>query len=318
MERGTPTVLLAGPTASGKSAVAIVLAEALGGEILTADSMQVYRGMDIGTAKPTAEERARIPHHLIDLIEPWESFDAARWLGCARSAQGDVKGRGKASVVCGGTGLYFRVWLEGLDDDGRSDPDLRVSLEAMPLSELLQELEAGDRDTWAQVDRSNPRRVIRAVERLRRTGRAGASGSGTAVEGPEGGPVVVLQRTPADLRQRIDRRVEAMFAGGLVEETRGLLERGLRGNRTAMQAIGYRQVVDHLEGLADLPDTIARVKTKTWQFARRQMTWFRHQMPARWIEVAADEPPEVTASRVREMVEMDHGSGLGEMGAGRG
>ncbi|MBX3743789.1 MAG: tRNA (adenosine(37)-N6)-dimethylallyltransferase MiaA [Verrucomicrobiae bacterium] len=316
MERGIPTVLLAGPTASGKSAVALVLAEALGGEILTADSMQVYRGLDIGTAKPTAAERARVPHHLIDLVDPWESFDAARWLGCARWAHADVKGRGRASVVCGGTGLYFRAWLEGLDDDCPSDPDQRAALESMPLGELLQELEAGDPETWARVDRSNPRRVIRAVERLRRTGRAGAGGLGAVVEGRDAGMVVVLRRTPADLRRRIDSRVDAMFAGGLVEETRGLLERGLRGNRTAMQAIGYRQVVEHLEGLADLPDTIARVKTRTWQFARRQMTWFRHQMAARWIDVAVEEPPEVTAGRVREGVEMDRGSGLGEMGSG--
>lgn len=354
---------MAGPTASGKSAVALALAEVFGGEILSADSMQVYRGLDLGTAKPTPDERSRVPHHLIDLVEPDESFDAARWLGAAIAAEAAVRSRGRVPIFCGGTGFYFRAWFEGLEAGSPPDPERRAVLEGLPLEVLLAELEAGDPAVFATIDRRNPRRLVRAVERLRDragpsaigedatpaggapgmeagaqgergTGRLGAGVSGKAPTGSaqsragglvrgggaggspgdEGdevsvggaggtavvrrGQVFVLRREAGDLRRRIDGRVDAMFAGGLIEETRALLGRGLERNRTAMQAIGYRQVVEHLRGERDRAATVALVKTKTWQFARRQMTWFRHQLEARWIEVAADEPAETTAERI--------------------
>lgn len=300
--RAPAPLLLAGPTASGKSAVALELAAAMPGEIVSADSMQVYAGMDLGTAKPTPAERARVPHHLLDLVDPSEPFNAARWLALARAAHAEIAGRGRTTILCGGTGLYFRAWLRGLDEVPPVPPEVRAALEATPLSVLLAELADRDPRTYATVDRRNPRRVIRALEVLRGTGSPLGDRRREGGGGP-GGPVVVLRRDAGDLRRRIEARVEAMFAGGLVEETRALLRRGLSLNRTATQAIGYRQVLEFFEGGRDLAATIALVKTKTWQYARRQMTWFRHQLPVRWCDVAEGESAATVAARVRAMLE---------------
>jgi len=299
-ERAAPRALyLTGPTGSGKSAVALVLAERLGGEILSADSMQVYRGLDLGTAKPGPAERARVPHHLLDVADLDQPFTAADFVRLAWEAVETILSRGRVPVFCGGTGLYFKAWLAGLGEAPAPDPALRAALEATPLPALLQELRAGDPETYARIDRANPRRVVRAVEVLRLSGRPW-SAQRAAWRTEAGGAVRVfgLRRAPVDLRARLDARVEAMFAAGLVEETRRLLERGLAGNRTALQAIGYRQVVEHLRGERGLAETLALVKRKTWQFARRQMTWCRHQLPMHWLDVPPDEPPEVTAERI--------------------
>lgn len=277
-------IYLAGPTAVGKSAVALALAERLGGEIISVDSMQVYRGLDIGTAKPTPEERARVRHHLIDVADLREAFNAAQFVAAAGRAVGDIQARGRVPVFCGGTGLYFKAWLEGLGETPAADPKLRAELEAMPLPELLRELAVRDPETFARIDRQNPRRVVRAVEIVRLSGRPGtvqrAPWGGGA---PAPGRYLCLTREPADLRARVNARVDEMFARGLVEETTRLLTAGLAENRTALQAIGYRQVVEHLRGERNLPETIALVKTKTWQFAKRQMTWFRHQAKPEWV-----------------------------------
>lgn len=293
-----PAFYLAGPTAVGKSSVAVELAVRLGGEILTADSMQVYRGMDIGTAKPTVE-REVVPHHLIDLVDPTEGFDAARWLEAARRTHAEVQARGRVPVFCGGTGLYFRAWLEGLDPMPAADPELRRELESMPLTELLAELAQGDPEVYARLDRQNPRRVVRAVEILRL---GGAKPLRMAPVGPAEErvpePILVLRRSPEDLRRRMEQRVDAMFSAGLVEETRGLLGRGLAGNRTAMQAIGYRQVAEYLGGERDLAATVALIKTRTWQYGRRQVTWFRQRPGVVWVDIPAGEPAPRTAQRI--------------------
>lgn len=295
---------LAGPTAVGKSAVALALAARLGGEILSVDSMQVYRGLDLGTAKPDPAARARIPHHLVDVVEPDQPFSAADFVRLARAAVEAIQRRGRLPLFCGGTGLYFKAWLEGLGQAPPPDPALRAALEATPLPALLEELRAGDPATYARIDRANPRRVVRAVEVLRLTGRPWSAQR--AVWGPPAhrlaapAPPVIfgLRRPPADLRARLEARVEAMFAAGLIEETRRLLSRGLPPRCTALQALGYRQVVEHLRGARDLAETLALVKRRTWQFARRQMTWFRHQLPMQWLDVSPEEPPEVTAGRI--------------------
>jgi tRNA dimethylallyltransferase len=297
---------LAGPTASGKSAVALCLAEWLGGEIVSVDSMQVYRGLDLGTAKPTPAERTRVPHHLVDMVDLREPFDAARWRALADLAIREVCERGRRPIFCGGTGLYYRALIEGLSELPSADAGLRTALEATPLTELLRELEAGDPITFARMDRQNPRRVIRAVEVLRLTGRP-LSEQRTAkrvapLQSADQAALLVLGRAPEDLQARIERRVEQMFADGLVEETRRLLGQGLPENRIAMQALGYRQVVEHLRGERGLAETIALVKTRTRQFARRQRTWFRHQAGALWLEVPAGETPEATARRVLAVV----------------
>jgi tRNA dimethylallyltransferase len=300
-------LLLAGPTASGKSAVALALAEHHEGEIISVDSMQVYRGLDLGTAKPSAAERAHVPHHLLDVAELSEPFDAARFIKLARTAEADIRARGRWPIYCGGTGLYFKALLEGLGESPAGDPRLRAELEAAPLAELLCELEQRDPATFARIDRANPRRVVRALEVIRLTGRpyseqrTGWTGGKAENGKAEGEKVFVIEREPRDLRMRIEARVDAMFAAGLVAETRELLDRGLAANRTALQALGYRQVVEHLRGERDLAATIALVKSRTWQFARRQRTWFRRQLPAEFIPVAPDESVSSIAGRLMDL-----------------
>jgi len=296
---------LAGPTAVGKSEVALLLAERLGGEIISVDSMQVYRGLDIGTAKPPPAERARVPHHMVDVVELAEPFDAAKFVRLANEAVGQIRSRGKVPILCGGTGLYFRAFLEGLGEAPPANAELRAELEATPLTDLLRELEQRDPATFARIDRRNPRRVIRAIEVIRLTGKPFSqqrASWNSELETRNPGLSFGLTRTPDDLRRRIDARVDRMFARGLVDETRRLLEHGLAQNPTAMQAIGYRQVVEHLRGERSLPATIELVKTRTRQFAKRQMTWLRGQMTFAWITIATDESISVTVERLLDAV----------------
>ncbi len=313
-------VLLAGPTAVGKSEVALRLAERLGGEIVSVDSMQVYRGLDLGTAKSSPADRARVPHHLIDVVELTASFDAAQFVRHARPAVADIQARGRRPILCGGTGLYFKAFREGLGEAPAADPALRVELEATPVEVLLRELAARDPATFAKIDRRNPRRVIRAVEVIRLTGRpfsqqrADWSGGESNAESRSADnfglwPLAFgLSRAPADLRARIDARVERMFQRGLVQETQRLLERGLAANPTARQALGYRQVVEHLRGERSLAETIALVKVRTRQFAKRQMTWFRRQMPLTWLELEPDDAPAAVAETLFNRVQAAAGS----------
>ena len=243
-------LFLAGPTAVGKSAVALLLAEQLGGEIVSVDSMQVYRGLDIGTAKPTAAERARVPHHLIDVAELAEPFDAAKFCALARTAADEVQSRGRVPIFCGGTGLYFKAYLEGLGEAPPSDVKLRAELEATPLDALLRELAERDPATFEKIDRQNPRRVIRAVEVIRLTGKPfseqRSAWQDRTRNTQHAAPLVVLTRAKPDLDARINSRVDAMFARGLVAETQALLALGMEQNPTAMQAIGYRQVGEQI------------------------------------------------------------------------
>jgi tRNA dimethylallyltransferase len=285
-------VFLAGPTAVGKSAVALELAARLGGEIVSVDSMQVYRGLNLGTAKPSASERARVPHHLIDVADLTEAFDAATFCRLAKSAVEQITSRGRVPIFCGGTGLYFKAWLQGLGEAPPGDVKVRAELEALPLEVLLAELEQCDPVTFARIDRQNPRRVIRALEVVRLTGRPFSGQRADWNADRETGSAeknICLTRAPADLRARIDARVDEMFRHGLVAETRELLKHGLEQNRTAMQAIGYRQVVEHLRGERDLAGTIEWVKIRTRQFAKRQLTWFRGQLAPVWVEVGVGE-----------------------------
>jgi tRNA dimethylallyltransferase len=292
-------VLLAGPTAVGKSEIALRLAEQIGGDIVSADSMQVYRGLDLGTAKPSPADRARVPHHLIDICDLTEPFDAAQFARLAHRAVAEIQSRDRVPVLCGGTGLYFKAFLEGLGQAPPADAKLRAELEATPLEKLLDELRGRDPAAYEKIDKQNPRRVIRAMEVIRLTGkpfsqqRADWNTPHVSRFTPH---FYCFTRSPADLHARINARVDAMFARGLVDETRELLKCGLAQNKTAMQAIGYRQVVDYLRGeprkLSGLPETIELVKIRTRQFAKRQLTWFRRQLDPEWIELKPDDPPE--------------------------
>ena len=281
-------IFIAGPTAVGKSEIALRLAEKIGGEIISVDSMQVYRGLDIGTAKPSPAERARVPHHLIDVCDLSEAFDAAQFIHRAQNAVAEIQSRNQTPIFCGGTGLYFKAYLEGLGEAPATDANVRAELEATSLESLLTELRERDPAAYEKIDKQNPRRVVRAVEVIRLTGKKFSelraewnmeSGKQKAEK------FFCFKRSSEDLHQRINIRVDEMFQRGLVSETEQLLKHGLAENKFAMQAIGYRQVVEHLSGDRDLAETIELVKIRTRQFAKRQLTWFRRHGNCEWVEL---------------------------------
>jgi len=295
-------LFLAGPTAVGKSEVALLLAEIIEGEIISVDSMQVYRGLDIGTAKPSAADRQRVPHHLIDVVDLTAPFDAARFVALAQQAVAEIQSRGHTPIFSGGTGLYFKAFLDGLGEAPPSDKKLRAELEATPLADLLRELELRDPAIFAQIDRQNPRRVIRAVEVIRLSGKpfSGQRAEWKTAATIHNSPFTIhgLSRPAADLHTRINDRVDEMFRRGLVDETRRLLGHRLEQNRTAMQAIGYRQVVEHLRGERTLPETVELVKSKTRQYAKRQLTWFHKHAQVQWLELSPTESAESCARKI--------------------
>jgi tRNA dimethylallyltransferase len=267
--------------------------------------------LDIGTAKPSATERTQVTHHLIDVVGLNESFDAARFVQTATLAIQEIEGRNRTAILCGGTGLYFNAWLGGLGSAPPPDPILRAELEAAPTAELLEELARKDPVTLDQIDLQNRRRLVRAVEVIRLTGQPFSiqrarwpEHGGTSTAGRAFG----IQRDRQDLVRRINERVDRMFQAGLVPETQELLKQGLRENRTALQAIGYRQVVEHLEGSASLRETVERVQTKTRQFAKRQMTWMQGQLDLAWLEVGTNESPAQTAERILRTLPPTSGS----------
>ena len=296
-------IFIAGPTAAGKSGIALALAEKIGGEIISVDSMQVYRGLDIGTAKPDAATRKRIPHHLIDVCDLAEPFDAAKFVQLANKAVVEIESRARTprarAIFCGGTGLYFKAFLEGIGEAPPADEKLRAELESAPLAQLLEELHERDPAAYETIDRKNPRRVIRALEVIRTTGKPFSSQRSTwTTQSATDNKLLLFTRSAADLRRRIDARVDEMFRRGLVEETRELLKHGLAENKTAMQAIGYRQVVEHLRGERALTETIELVKIRTRQFAKRQLTWYRRHGNCQWIELQPEETVEEVLGRL--------------------
>ena len=298
-------IFIAGPTAVGKSEIALRLAEQLGGEIISADSMQVYRGLDIGTAKPSPADRGRVPHHLIDICDLTAAFDAAQFIRRAQVAVDEIQSRGHVPIFCGGTGLYFKAFLSGLGEAPGTNPELRAELEGASFESLLHELRERDPAAYETIDKQNPRRVIRAVEVIRLTGK---KFSEQRAEWKIQNSKFKIQncycftRPAPDLHARINARVDAMFARGLVEETRELLQHGLEQNKTAMQAIGYRQVVEHLRGERSLPEAIELVKSRTRQIAKRQLTWFRRHGNMEWMDLKPKETLEECVKKVCEKI----------------
>jgi tRNA dimethylallyltransferase len=280
-----PVIYITGATASGKSALAMRLANTLGGEIISVDSMQVYCGLNIGTAKPSTQEQNEIQHHLIDVAQLSEAFDAAQFVSLAQQALKLIWKRGRVPIFCGGTGLYFRALIEGLGESPPSDESLRDELALMPIESLIAELQIKDPEAAKQVDLKNPRRVLRAIEVIRLTGRPYSEqriGWNNVDKAPQN--LFCINREVDVLNQRIHKRVDEMFNQGLVEETQTLIKKGLRNNRNACQSLGYRQVLDLLDGKLDLENVVHQVKTKTRQFAKRQRSWFRNQMKCNFLE----------------------------------
>ena len=286
--------MLVGATASGKSAVALALARrAPEWELVSVDSMQVYRGMDVGTAKPSAAERAEVPHHLIDLLDPWDDASVAWFQQEAKAAIADVESRGRRALLVGGTALYVHAVVDDLDIPGRF-PDVRAELDADPDTAALHaRLEALDPVAAARMDPGNRRRVVRALEVTVGAGRPFSSyGPGLDAHPATAFAMVGIRREADDLRARIAARFAEQVDHGFLDEVRRLHDdrRGL--SRTARQALGYKELLDHLDGRSALDDALGLAVRRTNRFARRQGAWFRRDPRISWLDAAASSPPE--------------------------
>lgn len=301
---------LAGPTAVGKTAVGIELAERLNAEILCLDSMTLYRGMDIGTAKPTPDEQARCPHHLLDIIAPHQEFSVAEYLSLAESMCREILSRGKTPLFVGGTGLYLRSMLRGVFQGPAADWSLRERLETQARqhaeSWLHEQLRAIDPVTAARLHPRDRRRIIRALEVFGLTGRPLSQQQQQAALPPDLRPQhVYWLSAPRDwLNRRIDQRVMAMFDAGFMAEIAALRRLPRPIGRTARQALGYKEVFDWLEatngdaGLPAPPEIVAEIQLRTRQFAKRQRTWFRNLEECRERPIGGDESPVQIAERL--------------------
>lgn len=279
--------MLVGPTASGKSAVAQLLAEQTGAPVVSADSMNIYRGMDIGTAKPSAEERAHVKTFGVDLAEPTQSFSVGGWLKAVRPAFQGLE----TPIVAGGTGLYVKCLLQGLDDLPSANEELRVRAEKMPLTELQNEVKKVAPEAYeALTDKENPRRLIRLLEH----------GGLVSKHWKNELPIVVGLHVERDvLHKRIAERVKEMYAGGLLDEARGLL--GFELSSTAQMAIGYAEAFSVLRGEMTEAEARERTIVRTRQLSKRQMTWFRHQLNVEWIDTQKFQTLEKTAAGVSKV-----------------
>ncbi len=290
---GIPVIALVGPTAVGKTEVTLDLARLLDGEVVSADSMQVYRGLDIGTAKPTPAERAAVPHHLIDIVDPAEPFSVAEWRSLARRLLEEIRRRGRVPLVSGGTPLYFEALFGrfALAYGAGPVPRIRANLARQEArygpGYLHRQLEAVDPIVAGRIHPADRKRTVRALEVYLSTGRplsALEREAGPRAPG-ESPPVlfVGLWRPKEELAARIEARVASMIAAGLADEVRALLGRGLDPDLPALQAVGYKEMVDYLGGRATLETAAARIATNTRRLAKRQMTWFRADPRIRWV-----------------------------------
>ena len=282
-------ICIAGPTASGKTALAIALAKELNGEVVSCDSMQIYRRMDIGTAKPTQEERDGIPHHMIDICDPEEDFSVSRYCEMATPIVDDILARGKTAIIAGGTGLYMDSLIRGNDfapfpATGHRQR-LEARLEAEGLEPLMAELQAIDPESVTR-SQNNPRRIIRALEVWLETGETiTAHNLRTQAIPPRYSPLWfgLEDEDRQDLYDRIDRRVTLMLEQGLVDEIQNLLASGIPADCTAMQAIGYKEFIDALAGRCTIEEAADQVRQSSRRYAKRQLTWFRRNPAVHWL-----------------------------------
>ena len=294
-----------GPTASGKSELGLRLAEELGGEVVGADAMQLYRGMDIGTAKLTPAERRGIPHHQLDVLEVREEASVAAYQRAARADIADIRSRGRHPVLVGGSGLYVRAALDRLEIPP-TDPEVRSRWEAAAAArgteEMYAVLRAADPAAASRIDPNNRRRIVRALEVIELTGEP-FSATLPAREYVTDTLVLGLAPPRPALDARIDARVDRMWRQGLVDEVRGLLDLGLREGRTASRALGYAQALDQLDGVLD--EAVARESTAaaTRRFARRQESWFRPDPRVHWLDPTGEGASDEAVDRVRAFIE---------------
>ena len=295
-EQKIKILAIVGPTASGKTSISIELAKRLGGEIISCDSMQIYRRMDIGTAKPTEEEKCGVPHHLIDAVEPSDAFSCADYVTMAGEAVKEIAARGKLPILCGGTGLYLDRFLCGEMEETHADEDLRASLFAYAESEGIEALHARlrevDPESADAIHPNNVKRVVRALEIYEQTGipKSEFDRRSQVVESPYEATVIGLFYPRREvLYERINRRVDSMLADGLLEETKRLLDEGVfEVNLTAAQAIGYKELLGYLGGSEPLTEAAENLKTATRRYAKRQITWFSAKPYVEWVEMEKD------------------------------
>ncbi len=306
MNEAQPTLdcwFLTGATAVGKSQVGLALARRLGAEIISLDSMAIYRGMDIGTAKPTNDEQAQVPHHLIDIVDPDEEFSIERYLDAAHAAIAEIKGRGHEVLFVGGTPLYLKALLRGMSSGPPADWQMREEIAAevaeVGNAALYERLEQLDPLAASQIHPNDTRRLIRALEVFRTTG---SPISHQQMHFEEGTPaenckVFVLRRPREEQHERINARVEQMFERGLVDEVKQLVAEGKQLGRTASQAVGYQEVIEYLSG-GDYDAMVAKIKTRTRRFAKRQGTWFRSLCECRFVDITGEVNAEAIASDI--------------------
>jgi tRNA dimethylallyltransferase len=287
-----PFLALVGPTASGKTEAALQVAEALGAEILSVDSMLVYRGMDVGTAKPTAEQRARVRHHLLDLVEPSEPFSVAAFQAAARATADDVRRHGPRPFLVGGSGLYFRAVVDDLDFPG-TEPSVRGALEeeaeALGAGRMYRRLAVLDPVAASRIEPGNVRRTVRALEVAAITGRPFSSFAAAWDRyGADRVRVAGVRLSTGDLADRIAARVDSMLGAGWLDEVRSLVAAGFGRWLTASRAIGYAELARHLAGELDLEAAVRQTVARTRTLARRQMAWFRRDPRIRWFDVGSE------------------------------
>ena len=283
-------ITIAGPTASGKTALSIQLAKEMDGEIVSCDSMQVYKDMDIGTAKPTLEEQEGIPHHMLSVAEPWEDFSVSRYCAMADPIVEDILRRGKSPIIVGGTGLYMDALIRGNAFAPCPSTGRREELEALAASQgieaVIEKLRAVDPESAARLHPSDQKRIIRAMEVYLETGMTITEHNRKTQEiPPKYHPIrfALTDRQRQTLYDRIDRRVDTMVEAGLIEEIQGLLARGIPEKCTAMQAIGYKEFVAALHGACSLEEAAGQVKQSSRRYAKRQLTWFRRNPENIWL-----------------------------------
>ena len=308
-----PIICIAGPTASGKTALAVALARELDGEVVSCDSMQVYKRMDIGTAKPSPEERQGIPHHMIDVAEPWEDYSVSRYCADAAPIVEDIVSRGKTAIIAGGTGLYMDSLIRGNDFAPFPSTGVRERLEREAdregMEALLARLRAVDPEAAARLHLPDRKRIIRAMEVYLETGETiTAHNRRTQALPPRFSPVWLGLdfESRAELYSRIDRRVDVMLEAGLLEEIRALLRSGIPEKCTAMQAIGYKEFTAALDGRCTVEAAADQVRQSSRRYAKRQLTWFRRNGRIHWLRRGPGEgSAEILASARRILQEND-------------
>ncbi len=283
-------ICIAGPTASGKTALAVALAKELGGEVVSCDSMQIYKGMDIGTAKPTLEEMQGVPHHMLDVAEPWEDFSVSRYCQMATPIVDDILARGKTAIIARGNGLYMDALIRGNSFAPYPSTGMREKLEAQADTEgmeaMLALLDSIDPETASRLHLADRKRILRALEVYYETGETiTAHNKRTQQLPPRYTPVwfALEDADRANLYKRIDSRVEKMLQDGLIEEIRGLLAKGIPEKCTAMQAIGYKEFIEALHGNCTIDAAAAQVQQSSRHYAKRQLTWFRRNPAIHWL-----------------------------------